>query len=113
MAKELNKIINLAQDNVVIILDRQSNETYALLKLDEYQKICCHKQGQKRSRIMARDKKIESLTENELLDNINRDIAVWKNKNREEELRSVDFDFKTFEEEDDFLDDDDLFYYEN
>ena len=76
---QLQQAINLARitgDNVIVVDGGNVNKTYVIMNLDEYEKIVLGKN------------KIKSLTEDELLNKINRDIAVWKNDNELDKEKS-------------------------
>lgn len=68
MPNPLEKIIDLIKktgDNC-IVLDQNGNPAYVLVDFNNYQKM-----------ILGRSE-LAGLTENELVDKINRDIAIWK-----------------------------------
>lgn len=71
MQDQLQKAINLAKktgDRLIVYDMSQKNEAYVVMGLDEYERIAVGRN------------EIKGLTEDELLDKINRDIAVWKNE---------------------------------
>jgi len=72
---ELNKIINLIKKtgDRCVVLDSQGN-SYVVMSLKDYERIVFNKS------------EIRSLTEDELLDKINREIALWKAVQEESEL---------------------------
>lgn len=76
----IDKVIDLVKktSDKVIIVDRQSNNAYVLLDFVEYQKLYSER------------KNISQLTENELLDKINRDIALWKSSQEDENFGVLD-----------------------
>ncbi|MAF14308.1 MAG: hypothetical protein CMI53_05485 [Parcubacteria group bacterium] len=68
MPNSFDKIINLINktgDNCVV-LDHQGNPAYVVVKFDKYQSMILNKS------------EVAGLTEDELLDKINRDVATWK-----------------------------------
>src|SRR3989338_1192540 len=68
MSNPLEKIIDLVKktgDNCVV-LDYQGNPTYVIMAFNNYQ------------RLVAGQSEVSGLTEDQLLDKINRDIANWK-----------------------------------
>lgn len=72
MQYQIKKAINLAKktgDKIIIIDILNPDDIFVIMDLDQYEKIVL---GQN---------EIRSLTENELLDKINRDIAIWKSEN--------------------------------
>ena len=68
-------LINKTDDNF-IILDVSGNPKQVILNFEKYQKLILNKP------------EIIGLTENELLEKINRDIAVWKTSQEEKELEN-------------------------
>lgn len=98
MQNQLKKAINLAKKtgDRLILVDTNTDESFVVINLDQYEELLDNKKAKS---------DIYGLTEGELIDKINRDIAVWKN---EQELsKMADFDF-----DDDLDEDDDLYYYE-
>lgn len=80
MRNQLQKAINLAKktgDRLIIFDNLASDNGYVVMSLDEYEKILSPRQ------------EIISLTEEELLDKINRDIAIWKSENDSEKVSQV------------------------
>ena len=76
MSNPLPKIIELIKqtgDNC-IVLDHEGNPAYVLMTLTDYQKM-----------IVARAE-VAGLTEEELIDKINRDVASWKVSAQQEEI---------------------------
>ena len=130
MQNYLQKAINLAKktgDRLIIFDTNKPENSFVLMGLDEYEKI------------VAGKSEVRGLTEDELLDKINRDIAIWKSDNeyeknipntpkisnrynRLENFGDFEFydedddedDFEEFEEEDDDEDslDDEMYYYD-
>jgi len=81
MQNQLQKAINLAKktgDRLIVYDMSQNNEAFVVMSLEEYEKLA------------TGNNEVKSLTEDELLDKINRDIAVWKNGqyNKEEAVES-------------------------
>jgi len=119
MKKALEKAINLAKitKDKIIVVDVESDKSFVVIDLAEYERL-----------LLRVDKKedIKNLTENELLDKINRDIAFWKEENQIEEIESAkgglkgennvegDIDFKYENEEDlnEEEEEENLYYYE-
>ena len=76
MPNQLQKIIELINqtgDNC-IVLDNEGNPAYVLMSLADYQKM-----------ILGRAQ-VAGLSEEELIDKINRDIASWKASTQQEEI---------------------------
>ncbi|MDD5554901.1 MAG: hypothetical protein PHU57_04760 [Patescibacteria group bacterium] len=127
MQNQLQKAINLAEitgDKIIVIDSSKPSSAFVVMKLDEYEKF------------VLGHNELRSLTEEELLDRINRDIAIWKSENdekvegdkefldkRKEEISP--FSYKSWMdkkdrndfEEDIFFDEDekdeDMYYYED
>lgn len=80
MSNQLNKIIGLIQktgDKCVVF--NQTNEAYVVMTLKDYEKLVLGKS------------EVHNLTEDELLDKINRDIAVWRSL-RDLEDKEIEWD---------------------
>lgn len=83
MSNELKRIINLARKtgDRIIVVDSSSPfvRPYVVMDLDSYEKLT------------AGSSRVKGLTEDELLDKINGDIAVWKNaqENEKEESQNI------------------------
>ena len=74
--KKVLDIINKTGDRCIVVSE-DTDEAYAIMSLKEYE------------RIMLGKAEVRELTEDELLDKINRDIAVWKNQQKEVEDNSA------------------------
>ena len=71
MSNQLQKVISLAKktgDRLIVFDPQNNSDTYVVMPLDEYEKLVIGKS------------EVRSLTEDELLDKINRDIAIWKSE---------------------------------
>ncbi len=69
MNKQLQKLIDLSNktgDRLIVFDPTKPNNAYVIMGVDDYEKIII---GQA---------EVRGLTEDELLDKINRDIAIWK-----------------------------------
>jgi len=76
MQNQVEKAIKLAKKtgDRVIVVDKQCPEdAFVVMGLDEYEKI-----------VIGRSD-VRNLTEDELLDKINRDVAVWRSENNDNE----------------------------
>ncbi|PIR13027.1 hypothetical protein COV49_03625 [Candidatus Falkowbacteria bacterium CG11_big_fil_rev_8_21_14_0_20_39_10] len=72
MQNQLQKAINLSKktgDRVIVVDSAGSDSAFVVMGLDEYEKLVLGKS------------EVRDLTEDELLDKINRDIAIWKSDN--------------------------------
>jgi len=70
----MQKAINLAKktgDRIIVFDQPRSQAPFVILPLEEYEKI------------VTGTSEVRGLTEDELLDKINRDIAIWKSENSE------------------------------
>lgn len=85
MQDRLQKAISLVQktgDRLVVFNSVKSTDPYVIMSLDEYEKLAMNRNS------------VKDLTEDELLDKINRDIAVWKSEqDLEEEDRKGDDEY--------------------
>lgn len=72
--KSIKKLINLVRKtgDRMIVFD-QEGSSYVLMSVEDYESLLLAKSG------------VSGLTEEELLDKINREIAIWKS-NQEEEM---------------------------
>ena len=103
MLNILDKVFTLLEktnDRCLVLLPEQ-DQAYAILSLAEYERL-----------ILARSQ-VEDLTEQELLDKINRDIAIWKtqqeDKDEDSEVsgRPIPAGLRRFQEQEDLEDFDD------
>ena len=81
---QFQKAINLAKktgDRVIVFDGSHSDSAYAVMSLDEYERL-----------VLGRSE-VRNLTEDQLLDKINRDIAIWKSEN---EFESIDSKFGSY-----------------
>ncbi len=111
--KRALKLVKETGDKIIFFED-QNSDGLVLMNLKEYEKLSktslgLSSEGEKYSE----NKEIGSLTEDELIDRINRNIAVWKNENQNQVLDEVkiidsflDGISEDFEEEED-----NLYYY--
>ena len=87
----LQKAINLAKKtgDKVIVFDNSSDSAYVVLSLENYEKLA------------EKENKVRGLTEKEMLDKINHDIALWKSEQDffAEELEKENFIENSFDEE--------------
>ena len=85
MQNRLQKAISLVQktgDRLVVFDSVKSCDPYVIMSLDEYENLIISRSG------------IKDLTEDELLDKINRDIAVWKSdQNLEKECSKEEVEY--------------------
>ncbi len=77
MNNQLKKAIELVKktgDRIIIFDTARSDYPYVLMSLNEYEKLVIGKS------------EVRGLTEDELLDKINRDIAIWKSEQELDKL---------------------------
>ncbi len=79
----LQKIIGLIKKtgDKVIILDENGDPGFILMSAGDYEDLILGRSG------------VQGLTEEELLDKINRDIAVWKDNQQAREMPIDQYDF--------------------
>lgn len=91
MQNPLQKVLNLAKktgDRIVVFDNENPDNTYVVMNIDEYEKILLGKN------------EVKGLTEDELLDKINGDIAMWKSEDDFEDSSDSDSSFfNSFESE--------------
>ncbi len=69
MQNQLQKAINLSKktgDRIIVFDNHKSDNVFVVMSLNDYENL-----------VLGRSE-VRGLTENELLDKINRDIAIWK-----------------------------------
>ncbi len=79
----LQKIVNLIKKtgDKAIILDQNGDPNYVIMGLTDYESLILGKSD------------VRGLTETELLDKINRDIAIWKEDQNKQEFDIEDYNF--------------------
>jgi glucan-binding YG repeat protein len=85
MQNQLEKAINLSRktgDRLIVFDSVRSENPFVVMNLDEYEKM------------MTGTSQVRGLTEDELLDKINRDIAIWKSDQTEESYINQRLDLK-------------------
>lgn len=111
MGTQLEKAINLAKrtGDRVIVVDEKDDSALVLMGLEEYSDLV-----NIRDDIFDDGFDIKSLTEEELLDKINRDIVMWQEKNKENDLEMMEDDFLFPKTEEDTLEnkEENMYYYD-
>ncbi|TSC84053.1 MAG: Uncharacterized protein G01um101413_856 [Parcubacteria group bacterium Gr01-1014_13] len=81
---QLNRVINLVKrtGEKTVIMDNESDAVMMLMDLGAYEKMLDH--------TPARESSVEKLTEEELLEKINRDVAIWRASNDRERVEVYD-----------------------
>lgn len=77
MQYQLQKAINLARktgDRLIIFDYSRPSDAYVVMSLDEYE------------RLVMKRSEVHNLTEEELIDKINRDVAIWKSENESDDF---------------------------
>jgi hypothetical protein len=100
MNDSLKKAFSLAKktgDRVIVVDNDSETDAFVVMNIDEYEKILSYKETYSRE--------IKGLTEDQLIDKINRDIALWKNEQQEED-GEIDIP-----EEDEILEEENMYYY--
>lgn len=77
---QINRVVRLVRrtGDKAIIMDNESDAVMMLMDLGAYEKILERSQG------------VEKLTEEELMEKINRDVAVWRAYNDKERVETFD-----------------------
>jgi hypothetical protein len=102
MNNSLKKAFNLAKktgDRVIVIDNDPEADALVVMNIDEYEKILSYKETYLRS--------IKGLTEDQLIDKINCDIALWKSEQEENDNKEPDIPLDISEED---LEED-MYYY--
>ncbi|MDD4332741.1 MAG: hypothetical protein PHT51_01375 [Patescibacteria group bacterium] len=97
MQNQLEKAISLVKktgDRIIVVNGANTDDIFVVISLDEYEKLTIGKS------------EVRGLTEDELLDKINRDIAIWKSEQKNDNWEVKKFTAPRIESEDD-----DLYYY--
>jgi hypothetical protein len=74
MNNKLQKAINISKktgDRIIVFDSAKDDNPFVVMNLDDYERLIVSRSG------------VGDLTEDELLDKINRDIAIWKSENEE------------------------------
>jgi hypothetical protein len=90
MRNQLEKAIDICKktgDRLIVFDNIRSDSPFVVMNLDEYEKL-----------VLQRSE-IRGLTEEELLDKINRDIALWKSNQPSEEFELKQEENERFEPE--------------
>lgn len=105
MNDNLKKIIQLMKKtgDRCVVFDSQANEAFVVMSLSEYETL------------IDKHQEISTLTEIQFLDRINREIAIWKSAQEDENFS--DCDFPPIKKDDEPQDkkktaDEDVFYFE-
>ncbi len=79
----MQKVVNLIRKtgDKAIILDENGDPGFVIMSIGDYENLVIGKSG------------VQGLTEEELLDKINRDIAVWKDIKETREMDIDQYDF--------------------
>jgi hypothetical protein len=77
---QINRVIKLVRrtGDKVVLMDNESDAVMMLMELEAYEKI------------LNNSESVEKLTEEELMEKINRDVAVWRANNDKERLDTFD-----------------------
>lgn len=76
MTEEFRKVLDLIKrtGDKLVFYDSSNDSSFVILPLDQYEKLLAGTPG------------VKGLTEQELLDKINRDIALWRSEQKLEKL---------------------------
>ena len=80
MASHMEKIISLIKrtGDRCVVVDVEGNPLYVMLSLTEYEKL------------ISGSENLAALNEDEMLDKITRDVAIWRASQQEQQLRDWD-----------------------
>lgn len=78
---QINRVIQLVRKtgDKVVLMDNESDAVMMLMDLDAYEKM-----------VASSPQPVETMTEEELMERINRDVAVWRAYNDKERLETMD-----------------------
>lgn len=78
--EQLNRLLKIAArtKDPVLILDRDTDATFAVMELDRYEQM------------LDMEPAYDKMSEGEILDKINRDIAVWRSRQEAEAVDETD-----------------------
>jgi len=78
--EQLNRLLKIAArtKDPVLILDRDTDATFAVMELDRYEQM------------LDMEPAYDKMSEGEILDKINRDIAVWRSRQESENVDDCD-----------------------
>jgi hypothetical protein len=105
MNNSLKKAFYLAKktgDRVIVVDDNSEADAFVVMNIDEYERILSYKETYSRD--------IKGLTEDQLIDKINRDIALWKNEQEDAEAEGMDLP-PTEEELQEEIEEESMYYY--
>lgn len=116
MSQELKKVIKLVKktgDRIIVFDPEEGEENFVVLPWEEYEKLLGDRGFPVQNQTSERN--VKNLTENELIDKINRDIAAWKTENEDKKLDSYKIIESVLESEPDeeIEAEEDNFYYYN
>ncbi|MBP6859675.1 MAG: hypothetical protein KBC69_03600 [Candidatus Magasanikbacteria bacterium] len=77
---QIDRVIKLVRrtGDKVVLMDNESDAVMMLMELGSYEKMLANSEG------------VEKLTEEELMEKINRDVAIWRASNDRERLETFD-----------------------
>ena len=78
---QINRVIKLVRKtgDKVVLMDNESDAVMMLMELDAYEKM-----------LSSTPQPVEQLTEEELMERINRDVAVWRAYNDKQQQETID-----------------------
>ena len=83
MNNQLQKAIRIIKKtgDRLIVINENNNDSYVIMNLDEYEGIVrALPESRRGGDVIKKDENISVLTEEKLVDKINRDIALWKSQ---------------------------------
>ncbi len=96
MNNQLQKAIRIIKKtgDRLIVINENNNDSYVIMNLDEYEGIVrALPESRRGGDVIKKDENISVLTEEKLVDKINRDIALWKSQqNIENRIDDRDLD---------------------
>lgn len=85
-SSQINRVMKLVKKtgDKVVLMDNESDAVMMLMDIDAYEKLLTVSQP------VEVTPRIEHLTEEELMEKINKDVAVWRAYNDKERLETID-----------------------
>jgi len=116
MSQELKKVIKLVKktgDRIIVFDPDEGEENFVVLPWEEYERLLSNSGFIAQNQFSGEE--VKNLTENELIDKINRDIAAWKTENEDKKLDSYKIIESVLESEpeEEVEPEEDNFYYYN
>lgn len=83
---QINRVVKLIKKtgDKVVLMDNESDAVMMLMDIDSYEALLA------KPAVIQPEVSVETLTEEELMEKINKDVAVWRAHNDKERLETID-----------------------